>query len=439
MEPDLKCLECEAVLPRNAPQGLCPRCLAKMGFSLLQAEPVALPSDPGILESSESDAKARQFGDYELIEEIARGGMGVVYRARQVSLNRIVAVKMLLFGKFSSDNFVRRFRREAEAAAGLQHPNIVTIHEVGDMEGQPYFSMDFVEGRDLAGMTGQIPMPGRRAAICLKAIAEAVHYAHGRGVLHRDLKPSNILIDQNGQPHITDFGLAKRLGRDTPGSGVNSQLTVTGQVLGSPGYMPPEQASAACGPAGATSDVYGLGAILYFLLTSRPPFLAATLEETLFQLLNTEPVSPRLLNPGVARDLETICLRCLNKEPHRRYPSAGELAEELGRWLAGVPIHARPTSVPEKLWRWCVRNPAVAGLSTCLVLLLSAAAINSTAAMIRLNQSQERTRDAWYVADMKGAQGDLDDGESAAALKSLREHIPKRSEPDLREFAWRYL
>ncbi len=291
--------------------------------------------------------------------------MGVVYKARQVSLNRIVAVKMLLFGKLAGDGFIKRFRAEAEAAASLQHANIVAIHEVGEHEGQPYFSMDYVEGTNLAALIKNEALPARRAAGYLRSVAEAIHYAHQRGVLHRDFKPSNLLIDANDQPRITDFGLAKRLQGEP-------DLTITGQVLGTPHYMPPEQAGGKRGEISVASDVYSLGAILYHALVGRPPFLADTLEGVLTQLLHNEPASPRLLNPTIPRDLETICLKCLNKKPAHRYESAVALADELGRWLNHEPIRARPITSAEKLWRWCRRKPAMAALAVALTLVAGA-------------------------------------------------------------------
>src|SRR4029077_12685180 len=277
----------------------------------------------------------RYFGDYELLEEIARGGMGVVYRARQVSLNRIIAVKMLLAGPLATKEFVERFRTEPPAAASLQHPNIVAIHEVGFAEGQHFFAMDYVEGLTLAQLVAQGPLPGRQAATYLKTIAEAIHFAHERNVLHRDLKPSNVLIDSaTDQPRVTDFGLAKRLESET-------EMTLSGQLLGSPNYVSPEQAAAKRGTVGKRSDVYSLGAILYHLLTGRPPFQGETLTDVLQQLADDDPLAPRLLTSRVPRDLETICLKCLEKEPSRRYQSARELADELDRFLHDRPIQAR--------------------------------------------------------------------------------------------------
>src|SRR5205814_2585699 len=337
--------------------------------------------------SSVGNQMVRNFGDYELLEEIARGGMGVVYRARQVSLGRIVAVKMILAGQFASKQIIQRFRGEVTAAALLQHPNIVAIHDVGIHDGQHYFSMDYVEGQNLSQLVSNRPLPPAKAARYVKLIAEAIHYAHQQGILHRDLKPSNVLVDASDQPRITDFGLAKRLDDSQP-STLSPQLTLTGQMLGSPNFMPPEQASSQRGKVGRHSDVYGLGAILYHLLTARPPFQAESFESVINQLLNTEPVSPRLLNSSVPADLDTICVKCLQKEPSRRYQSAQELAVELGRFLSGKPIHARPVAPLERFWRWCRRNPKTAIPSAAVILLLITVAIGSTLAAIRINRAE---------------------------------------------------
>jgi tRNA A-37 threonylcarbamoyl transferase component Bud32 len=324
------------------------------------AEALTLPP----CESPEPGPKnlVRYFGDYELLEEIARGGMGVVYKARQMSLNRPVALKMILAGELATPEARQRFRAEAEAAGNLQHPNIVAIHEVGEHEGKQYFSMDFVVGKNLAEIVRGNPLPAERAASYVKTIAEAIHFAHQRGTLHRDLKPQNVLIDADDRPRITDFGLAKRIEAD-------SGLTRTGDVLGSPSYMPPEQAASQSAEIGPHSDVYSLGAILYELLTVRPPFAAATPWETICQVLQTPPVSPRKLNPVVPRDLETICLKCLEKQPQRRYHSARDLAEELGRFLNHEPIHARPISLARRATFWARRHPwVITGVASLLVI-----------------------------------------------------------------------
>ena len=309
--------------------------------------------------------------------------MGVVYKARQVSLNRIVAVKMILTGRLATSVEIDRFRAEARAAASLQHPNIVPIYEVGDQEGQNYFSMEFVDGPNLAHMVRENPLSALCAARYVQTIAEAIHFAHNHGVLHRDLKPSNILIDPFDQPRVTDFGLAKKLAGD-------AELTLPGQVLGAPSFVPPEQAAGRNKDMGPPSDVYGLGAILYYLLTGRPPFVAETLTATLAQVINNEPAAARSLNSNIPRDLETICSKCLEKKPLRRYGSAKELAEELGRFLRGEPILARPVMRAEKVWRWCGRNPALAGALGMVVLMLVAGIVGSTWEALRAEKAERQ-------------------------------------------------
>ena len=330
-----------------------------------------------------------RIGDYELLEELARGGMGVVYRARQVSLNRQVAIKVLLGGALANPSFLERFRREAEAAASLNHPHIVSVYEVAEHEGQPYISMELIEGCSLAELVRDQPLPPRRAAQLLKTIAEAVQVAHDRGLLHRDLKPSNVLVDALDRPHIMDFGLAKWIATETP-SRAWHDLTLTGQVLGTPNYMSPEQADPARGRTSVASDVYALGSILYQLLTGRPPFLAETITQTLRMVAENDPVLARQLNPHLPRDLETICARCLEKDPHARYGSARELSEELARYLNNEPILARPINVPARWMRWCRRKPALAGALLAGTVLLMVIAVGSPIAALRLNASRHQ-------------------------------------------------
>jgi len=305
----------------------------------------------------------RRFGAYELVEEISRGGMGVVYKARQRGLNRIVALKMVLAGEFASPDDLARFRREAEAAASLQHPHIVQIYEVGIHDDRPYFSLEYVSGGNLQQRLAAMPLSPLEAAHLLETLARAVHYAHQIGIIHRDLKPANVLLTPDGIPKITDFGLAKQLAE------VKTQQTRTGAVLGTPSYMAPEQAEGK-GPAiGRLVDVYALGAILYECLTGRPPFRAATILETLEQVRSQEPVPPRRLQPSTSSDLETICLKCLRKEPGKRYASALDLAEDLRLFLGGEPILARPIGVGERTAKWVRRRPVVAALLATVVLV----------------------------------------------------------------------
>jgi WD40 repeat protein/tRNA A-37 threonylcarbamoyl transferase component Bud32 len=387
----------------------------------------------------------RVLGDYEILGEIARGGMGVVYKARQLSLNRPVALKMILAGQLATPAEVERFHREATAAASLCHPNIVAIHEVGKHEGQHYFSMEFVDGKSLRELVRERSLPPVRAARYARILAEAIHYAHGQGILHRDLKPSNVLIDCFDQPQITDFGLAKRAQGDP-------ELTASGQVLGSPSYMPPEQAAADRGDVGPASDVYALGAMLYELLTGRPPFRAATVAETVLQVLHTEPVAPRWLNREVPLDLETICLKCLEKAPSKRYPTAAALADDLGRFLRGEPIQARPVGLLQRCARWCRRNPVIAALAALLAAALLALAIGSSVAAVWLRgerdvaiehkqRAEQAERDAtdrlWnaYLAQAQAARWSKRPGQRFKSLEALTAAAAIHPAPELRDEA----
>ena len=304
-----------------------------------------------------------QLGDYELIDELGRGGMGVVYRARQCSLNRIVALKTTMLPTVAGDEEIARFKNEAEAAANLRHPGIVAVYEVGETEGRHYYSMEYIAGNDLSRLIREHSLPGEQAADYVRQLAEAIQYAHEQGVLHRDLKPSNVLLDSRGAIKITDFGLAKRVHSD-------SQLTGALTIMGTPSYMPPEQAMPTRGPVGPYSDIYSLGALLYELLTCRPPFRADNPLETIRQVVSDEPIPPRRLNPKIAVDLETICLKCLEKEPSRRYDSAQTLAEELNRYLEGQPILARPLGRIERAWRLARRHPREASLIGAIVFVV---------------------------------------------------------------------
>jgi predicted Ser/Thr protein kinase len=411
-----RCPNCGAERPINAPEGLCPRCLMRntpgedmrvladdgndVGPGTTAAGPLheprakfpeataahtpgpappttdatsdwaTGPTGPtgsadglGAATGLPRGATVRYFGDYEIKHELGRGGMGVVYEARQVSLNRPVALKMVKAGLLAGDDELRRFQNEAEAVALLDHPSVVPVYEVGEHDGQRYFSMKLVPGGSLVPLLDRFKGDPKAAAVLLAETAAAVAHAHMRGILHRDLKPANILVDDHGHPHVTDFGLAKRVKADV-------ELTASGAILGTPGYMAPEQATGRRGSITTATDVYGLGSVLYALLTGKAPFGGESVVETLDAVRNTPPEPPTRTNARVPRDLETICLKCLEKDPQRRYPGAQALADDLRAWLAARPIAARPVGPAARAWLWCRRRPAVAALAAGLIVAL---------------------------------------------------------------------
>jgi ABC-type phosphate/phosphonate transport system substrate-binding protein len=376
----LKCSSCGGDIEQDVPFRQCPKCLLDLGllFEPAPEREFSLPFETG------------PFLDYELVERIGRGGMGVVYRARQLSLNRVVALKVIGAGELASPAALARFRREAEAVAKLEHPNIVPIYEVGEHGANPFLVMRLIEGASLAERLLDFALPvavpsrdqanRRQADIArlITAVARAVHYAHERGVLHRDLKPSNILLDQDGNPHLTDFGVAKFVDQEMA-------LTQTSELLGTPCYMAPEQAAGR--PLSPATDVYGLGVILYELLTGRRPFEAEQPVEILRKVIEDEPASPDLLNRAVDHDLATISLKCLDKDPGRRYASALEFARDLERWQRHEPVLARPAGPILRLRRWTMRNPALATLIVGLI-----AGMGLTLALLARARDEERRK-----------------------------------------------
>src|ERR1700688_4257715 len=338
------CAKCGATIFSDSPRGFCSVCLFRTGLGSINDESE---------HAEETRRMQMEFGDYALLEEIGCGGQGVVYRARQKSLNRTVALKVIGLGKWASTPHLKRFRHEAEAAARLEHPQIVPIYEIGERDGSCYFSMKFVEGGQLDEVVRRDPMSARRAAELLVKIARTVHFAHERGILHRDIKPGNILLDRHGEPHLTDFGLARLIEQE-------STITNSFDVLGTPSYMSPEQAAGHVKELAPAADVYALGAVFYQMLTGQPPFAGGTTYETIRLVMETEPRNPRLWNPKVDVDLATICLKCLEKDPKKRYETAEALAKDVERWLRHEPIRARRAGVITRSRKWVRRNPAPA-------------------------------------------------------------------------------
>ena len=382
------CGRCGAKVSDDATQGVCPACLLETGVALLDDESVdgvvssavasAKADDPdrddalSVLDGKKAARSAKilsDFGDYELLEEIGRGGQGVVYRAHQKSLNRTVALKVIGLGPWTTQAHLKRFRREAEAAASLEHPCIVPIYEVGERAGSCYFSMKFVEGGRLDDVAERQPMPIRHAIELIAKLGRTVQYAHQHGILHRDIKPANILLDVNSEPHLTDFGLARLVEAE-------SSVTGTLEIMGTPSYMAPEQAAGEHTKLSRATDVYGLGAVLYQLLTGHPPFAGGTTYETIRLLLDTEPRQLRLWNRNIDREVSTICLKCLEKDPKRRYSSALALAEDLEHWLKHEPIQAKPSGSFTHARKWVQRNPATAALIASLAALAAATGWN---------------------------------------------------------------
>jgi len=378
-------------IPADAPEGGCPSCLLENGLGLLPSALVAAGDASTVISTKaaqgvsaenfganaaaatgQSEKAARpaetlgELGDYQLLEVVGRGGQGVVFRARQKSLNRTVALKMISLGSWATEAHLKRFRREAEAAASLEHPGIVPIYEVGERDGSCYFSMRFVEGGQLDQVIKRKPTSIRQAAELISKIARTVHFAHEHGILHRDIKPGNILLDAKSEPLLTDFGLARLVEAE-------STVTRTKEVMGTPSYMAPEQAMGNNLAVSSATDVYGLGAVLYQLLTGHPPFAGGTTYETIKLVLDTEPRPPRLLNPRIDRELSTICLKCLEKDPKRRYSSALALAEDLEHWLKHEPIQARRAGVITRSRKWVRRNPTSALFAASLIALVAAA------------------------------------------------------------------
>jgi tRNA A-37 threonylcarbamoyl transferase component Bud32 len=418
----LTCPQCQAQFSfeASARPRWCQSCGAELdGLAAATVDDKAVAESQGNLPhtitytrpSTEADQLPLVIGDHVILGVLGRGGMGVVYKARQEKLKRTVALKMILGGTHAEAADLARFRAEAEAVARLQHSNIVQIYEVGEHQGRPYFSLEFVEGGSLAQQLAGTPLPAREAAQLTETLARAMQAAHERGIVHRDLKPANVLLTGDGTPKITDFGLAKQLDAD-------SNQTRSGAIMGTPSYMAPEQAwgRSKVLPIGPAADIYALGAILYELLTGRPPFKGATAMDTVLQVAHEEPVPPGRLNPKVPRDLETVCLKCLHKEPRKRYGTAAELADDLQRFVKGEPVKARPVSVAERGWRWCRRNPVVASLTAAVAFLLVAgttiASLLAIDAMTATDLANAKAKEALDIA-----QKEADERKKAIAEK----------------------
>lgn len=447
------CPRCQRPLGASAPKGLCSHCLVSALLEISEDDHSSeIPDTP-----APADVK-EQLGNYELIRQVGRGGMGVVFLARDLRLNRQVALKLILAGKLASQIEIKRFLAEGEASARLDHPGIVPIYEIGSSEGRHFLVMKWVEGGTLASrLEAGTSMTPRQAVVFMAKVARAVHHAHQRGVLHRDIKPGNILVESDGEPWVTDFGLARRL--DDP-----SELTVTGSVVGSPSYMAPEQASGRNHEVTVATDVYSLGAVLYHVLTGRPPFMGHSVLETLRAVVEQDPAPMGQLKPGLDRDLCTLCMKALSKEPGSRYASALELAQDMESWLRGEPIRARPVGPAGQLKRWIRRHQAIAFLLSCGLL----GGVAFVGMLVRSGQQLRRERDHarrmelraetnafqalrearraetnalearlnLYSVDIHAAAGFVESGQVGPALELLKQHIPQAGGPDLRGFEW---
>ncbi|HEX2747341.1 MAG TPA: serine/threonine-protein kinase, partial [Verrucomicrobiales bacterium] len=394
-----------------------------------------------MLQSPEDPAPAAEpvigrFGEYELMSVAGRGGMGVVYRARHLRLGREIALKMVAFPVLAGESAARRFRAEVESMAGLDHPHIIPVYEFGEVEGQAYYTMKIIDGGHLSARLRDTAWPVAERVRLLVKVTRAVDYAHRHGVLHRDLKPSNIMIDAAGEPHVCDFGLARRLEGE-------SSITLSGTALGTPEYMAPEQASGDTGRATTAADVYSLGAILYECLAGRPPFHGGNALETMRQVLEQEPAAPSPVSHPADRDLETIAMKCLSKEPARRYLSAAALADDLERWQRHEPITARRPGPLERAGKWLRRHPALTAIAGLLVAAGGTFLWQHLREEERVKSERDRAEAGWaasrarlYAADMDAVADALDRGDHGVAVARLQAHLPSSGAPDERGLEW---